>query len=101
MAKNTLTLTQKFDAWHAKNPDFYEIFKDITFQAINFQTANGIKPKFGAWLVVNQIRWERNIVTTGSIYKAPNDFIALFSRKFMDEYPQHKGLFKIKKMTRA
>jgi hypothetical protein len=85
----------KFEDWNSQNPHVYELFKRFTFEAI----AAG-KRKSSAWLIVNRIRWETSIVTKGDDFKISNDFIALFSRKFMAEYPEHNGFFVIKQTFR-
>ena len=41
------------------------------------------------------------IVTTGNEYKISNDFIALYARLFMHEYPDYKGFFRTKPMKRV
>lgn len=89
-------LKDKWWAWHKENPEFYELFKKFTFQAIQ----KGHR-KLSAWLIVNRIRWETMIVTTGNEYKISNDFIALYARLFMHEYPDYKGFFRTKPMKRV
>jgi len=89
-------LKEKWWAWHKKNPEFYELFERFTFQAIG----RGHR-RLSAWLIVNRIRWETMIVTTGDDYKIRNDFIALYSRLFMHKNPEYKGFFKTKPMKRV
>ena len=89
-------LKDKWWAWHKENPEFYELFKRFTFQAIQ----KGHR-RLSAWLIVNRIRWETMIVTTGNEYKISNDFIALYARLFMHEYPDYKGFFRTKPMKRV
>ena len=89
-------LKDKWWAWHKENPEFYDLFKRFTFQAIG----KGHR-RLSAWLIVNRIRWETMIVTTGNEYKISNDFIALYARLFMHEYPDYKGLFRTKLMKRV
>jgi len=89
-------LTDRFEKWDNINPHFYIMFKRFTFEAIN-KGHNHLS----AWLVSNRIRWETTIVTQGNPYKISNDFIALYARKFMKDYPQHQGFFKTKEMTRG
>jgi hypothetical protein len=89
-------LKTKWWAWHKENPEFYELFKKFTFQAIRKGHRN-----LSAWLIVNRIRWETMIVTTGNEYKISNDFIALYARLFMHEYPDYKGFFRTKPMKRV
>ena len=89
-------LKDKWWAWHKENPEFYELFKKFTFQAIQ----KGHR-RLSAWLIVNRLRWETMIVTTGNEYKISNDFIALYARLFMHEYPDYKGFFRTKPMKRV
>lgn len=89
-------LKQRWWIWHKNNPRFYALFKKFTFQAID----KGHE-KLSAWLIANRIRWETMIVTTGDDFKISNDFIALYARLFMHDYPEYKGFFRIKRMTRA
>tara|TARA_B110000503_G_scaffold39926_1_gene65569 strand:+ start:41 stop:319 length:279 start_codon:yes stop_codon:yes gene_type:complete len=91
-----MTLTQKFDAWNEENPEVYKLFCKFSLQA----AARGHK-RLSAWMIVNRIRWETAVVTTGNDYKVSNDFIALYARKFMIDYPQHAGFFLIKTMKRV
>jgi hypothetical protein len=93
MEKNLLN---KFNDWHRDNPQVYELFKQFAFEAI----IRGHK-RLSAWLVVGRIRWETSIITHGDDYKVSNDFIALYARKFMADYPQHECFFATKEMKRA
>ena len=69
----------------------YELFKRFTMQAISRGHRN-----LSAWLIVNRIRWETSIETTGDDFKISNDFIAYYSRLFMHDHPQYKGFFRTK-----
>jgi len=89
-------LKERWWAWHKENPEFYELFKKFTFQAIHKGHHN-----LSAWLVANRIRWETMIVTTGDEYKINNDFLALYSRLFMHDYPDYAGFFRTKPMKRV
>ncbi len=90
-----MTLKEKFDIWNEENPEVYKLFCKFTFQAIE----RGHK-SLSAWMIVNRIRWETSVVTTGDEYKVSNDFVALYARKFMGDYPQYDGFFRVKKMKR-
>ena len=94
--EGTETLKEKWWKWHKKNPHVYELFERFTWQAIR----RGHK-RLSAWLIVNRIRWETSIETSGEDFKISNDYIALYSRLFMTLNPQYDGLFKIKRMTRS
>ena len=88
----TITPTrQRWLDWHAANPHVYELFKHFTFEAIG----KGHK-RLSAWLVVNRIRWETTVETSGDDFKLSNDFIAYYARLFMDDFPEHRGFFRTK-----
>jgi hypothetical protein len=86
-----MTTRQKWWEWHLKNPHVWDLFEKFTFQAINKGHKN-----CSAWLVVNRIRWETTIETTGNDFKISNDFIAHYARYFMMLHPEHEGFFRTK-----
>ena len=96
MLAEQTTLLNRFNDFHEKNPEVYELFVRFTFEAIK----RGHK-RLSAWMIANRIRWETTIVTVNCDYKISNDYIALYSRKFMKDYPHYDGFFKTKRMTRA
>lgn len=91
---------KKFLAWHEKNPKVWECFEKLSLEAI----ANG-KRKLSHWLIINVVRWEVNIKTTG-VYvpatkgevKISNNHIAFYARMWNEKYPEYKSLFTLKKM---
>ena len=89
-------LKRKWWNWHKENPHVYRLFEEFTFRAIK----KGHK-RLSAWLVVNRIRWETSIETTGDDFKISNDYIALYARYFMHKHPRYEGFFKTKKMKRV
>lgn len=90
-----LELLNAWMRWHKDNPDFYHLFCRFTRQAISRGHKN-----LSAWLVVNRIRWETSIVTKGDEFKIRNDYIALYSRLFMQDNPEYKGFFRTRVMGR-
>ena len=79
--------------WHKANPHVWKYFERFALEAIS----NGHN-KISHWLIINRIRWEVTIVTTGSDFKISNDYIAFYARLWQAKYPQYKGLFNTKKM---
>lgn len=79
--------------WHKANPHVWKYFERFALEAI----AGGHK-KISHWLIINRIRWEVTIVTTGSDFKISNDYIAFYARLWQAKYPQYKELFNTKKM---
>jgi hypothetical protein len=83
----------KFDEWHKHNPGIWEHFQRFSFQAMH----HGHK-KISHWLIINRVRWEVFIITTGKDFKISNEMIAFYARLWQKTYPQHKGLFNTKRM---
>lgn len=80
-------------AWHKSNPDVWRYFEKFSLEAVN----KG-RTKISHWLIINRIRWEVAIVTTGKDFKISNDYIAFYARLWKARYPQYAELFTIKKM---
>jgi hypothetical protein len=93
--KEMLPLKQRWWHWHNENPHVYELFERFTFEAINSGHT-----KLSAWLIINRVRWETDIVTTGREFKINNDYIAFYSRLFMANHPEYEGFFRTNEMTR-
>jgi hypothetical protein len=88
-------LKKRWWRWHKENPHVYELFKKFTLQAIG----RGHR-KLSAWLIVNRIRWETSVETSGGDFKISNDYIAYYARLFMVEHPEYNGFFCTKQMRR-
>ena len=79
--------------WHKANPDVWRLFERFSLEAIQ----RGRK-RISHWLIINRIRWETAIVTTGCDFKISNDYIAFYARLWKARYPQYADLFLTKKM---
>ena len=79
--------------WHKANPHVWLYFERFSMEAVQ----KGRK-KISHWLIINRIRWEVNIVTTGDDFKISNDYIAFYARLWKAKHPQHKDLFTTKRM---
>ncbi len=80
--------------YHQENPLIWEYFQKFSFEAI----AKG-RNKVSHWLIINRIRWEVYVVTTGEEFKISNNHIAFYARLWRETYPQHKSLFNVKNMV--
>ena len=80
----------KFKKYDAENPQIWEAFKKYTFESIN----KGFK-HFSAEFVFNVIRWETSI-SGNDAFKVNNNWKSWYSRKFMQEYPDHSGFFQLR-----
>lgn len=79
--------------WHKANPLVWQYFERFSLEAVS----KGRK-KISHWLIINRIRWEVNIMTTGEDFKISNDYIAFYARLWKAMHPQHKDLFTTKRM---
>jgi beta-glucosidase/6-phospho-beta-glucosidase/beta-galactosidase len=85
---------EAFDKWNADNPAIWKYFEKFAFEVL----AKGGK-KVSHWLIINRIRWEVYIITSGDDFKISNNNIAFYARLWRKTYPQHKDLFNIKRMV--
>ena len=90
---NLIERKQAWWDWHKANPNIFLLFERFSLEAIT----NGHK-RLSAWLIVNRIRWETIVATTGGDFKINNDHIAFYARLFIAKYPQYKEFFVIKRM---
>lgn len=78
--------------WHNKNPRIGQCFDRFALEAASTGR------RVSHWLIVNRIRWEVQIATTGEDFKISNDFIAFYARNWIEKHPQHRSMFTIKRM---
>jgi len=79
--------------WHKANPDIWRLFERFSMEAVS----RGCK-RISHWLIINRIRWEVSIITTGPDFKISNDFIAFYARLWKAKHPNHADLFQTKHM---
>lgn len=84
---------KEWEKYHKDNPMVWQYFQKFAFEAIAKK-----RKKISHWLIINRIRWEVYIVTTGEEFKISNNFIAFYARLWQETYPAHKTLFNTKKM---
>jgi hypothetical protein len=80
---------ERFEKYHEKNPQIYEKFKAIAFEAIRRGHKN-----LSAEFIFNVIRWKTNVSAIDDKYKICNDFKPFYARKFMKDHPTMKGFFR-------
>ena len=93
MDKSFAQRRAEFDQWHKENPSIWKHFERFAMEAVYKK-----RTKISHWLIINRIRWEVYIVTTGEDFKISNDYIAFYARLWREKYPMHKDLFNVKRM---
>jgi hypothetical protein len=89
------TLFEKFYDYHNENPHVYKEFEDLSNQAWE----NG-RRRYSGWTIINVIRWNFDITTTGKPFKISNDYIAIYTRLFNLRNPEKVGFFELKQCKR-
>ena len=85
-------LREKFEEYHKRNPEVYELFRKYTIRAIQ----SGYK-HFGSQMIIEKIRWHSGVVKGDHDFKINNDFAAFYSRMFVLEYPSYADYFRTRK----
>jgi hypothetical protein len=82
------TLKTQFDKFDAENPHVWDLFVDFTKKAVGA----GMK-KLSVALIIERIRWECNVETTGDRFKISNNHSAYYARKFHSKFPELGQVF--------
>ena len=96
LIKKELTNKEKFEKYHKENPHVFEMFKSFAFDAIN----SGVKA-LSAQLIIERMRWESMLKTTGERYKINNNYPPYYSRLFMEEFPEYENYFTTRQQVAA
>lgn len=85
---------EKFDE---ENPNFYVLFKKFTFELI----ARGFKHYSAQHGVFARIRWETDFADAEGrpTFKVNNNFSAFYARRFMKDFPEHSGFYRLRHQT--
>lgn len=79
---------ENFEKHHAENPHVYELFCRFAKEAAHR------RKYYSAKIIFHRIRWETEITEQNSDFKISDGWISHYARKFMRDFPQHKGFFK-------
>ena len=86
----------KFEKYNRDHPKVYEYFKRFAFEAI----AAGQK-EFSSDAILHRIRWFVTIEQSPyEDYKINNNYSSRYARKFIEDFPQHAGFFKTRKLKK-
>lgn len=91
-----MTIQERFEKFHSNNPLIYYFFKLFTFEVI----AKGHQ-RFSADAIMHRVRWKTQIETDPYQYKINNDYVALYARMFMEDFPQFDSFFETRQRKSA
>lgn len=82
-----------FIEWHKKNPDVWHYFEKFAMELIDL----GVK-ECGSITILGRVRYEymRKIHEE---YKVNNNYAPMYSRVFVQKYPQHSTFFKFRELN--
>lgn len=86
-------LLRRFALYHEENPHVYARFKEYVHRI----RLTG-REKYSAWVVIQVIRWEHDVASRGEVFKINNDFIALYARMLIAEYPEFETFLELRSM---
>lgn len=90
-------LRDKFLEFHRKNPQVWRLFVRYTFQLIDAGRKN-----YSARAVMHRIRWHTAVKTSEDFpegFKINNNHTPHYARMFHEQYPEHDGFFRNRKLT--
>jgi len=87
------TIQEKFEKFDNKNPIVYALFKQQVQKAIS----KG-KKRVSSKTILGFIRWKVTLQTTGDEFKINDAFTSRYSRKNIQQYPEHEHIFEFRKL---
>lgn len=96
-----MSVEDKFNAFDAANPHVYSLYKRFAYELLNA----GL-PKLSSKLIIERIRWERAISTTGAgwnvhgkkAFLIDNRFTCWYARKFIKQFPRLASRFELREI---
>lgn len=96
-----MTVRDRFLAFHAANPHVYSLYKRFAYEAIK-TGATRISSK----LIINRIRWESAITTTGAGWHVvagkkfliDDRFTPWYARQFIVDFPKLAGKLELREI---
>ena len=96
-----MTVQAKFAAFHAANPEVYNLYKRFAYELIQRGCA-----RLSSKLIIERIRWETAVQTTGAGWNAAgktkflldNRYTCWYSRQFIADFPNLADRFEIREI---
>ena len=87
------TIEERFEVFHQDNPHIYE---ELLFMALRLKHRG--RKRYGIATLFEVLRYKKDIEsTTCSGFKLNNDFRALYARRLMNNEPELRGFFEIRR----
>ncbi len=88
-----LSHDEAFRAFHAANPQVYDLFRALTWQMVRAGRA-----KVGAKMIWERLRWEYALRTDDGAYRLNNNYTSRYARLLMANEPALAGVFETREL---
>lgn len=89
-------IRERFSNYHIANPQVFTLFLHYSFELIDAGRAY-----YGARSIIERVRWEMNLTTSGDVFKINNDFSPLYARLVIYHFPGvFDAFFRLRRITR-
>ena len=84
---------EEFDSFHRPNPHIFRMFRERAFA----MRATG-RSTYGARTIIENMRWDHDIQTTGVDFKINDDWVPMYARLLLHRYPKIGPFFELRKV---
>ena len=84
-------VVKRFLEWHSANPQVYAEFKKLTFSM-----AGTGRERYSARTIMEAMRWHYDLATTGDVFEINGDFVPIYARLLIYDYPQYRDFFELR-----
>jgi hypothetical protein len=81
----TMSLADRFAAFHAANPMVADLLESLAEQWLARHSRVGMKS------LAEQVRWSSGLRTTGEPWRINNSHVSFYSRLLLDRHPEWTG----------
>ena len=82
---------RQFKEFHEGNPHVYQRFRELAHQ----MKRSG-RPRYSSKMIINVLRWEEDLKTTGDEFKINDRFQSIYGRLLIWHEPEFDGFFELR-----
>lgn len=90
---NGISIREGFNKFHKENPHVYAAFEKQSLMGIGLG-----RTKLSAKLILNWIRWNEFLKTSGLNFKINDAYQSYYAREFIKRHPEHEEVFNLRKL---
>lgn len=93
--EKSLTLAERFDAFHAQNPHVADVLEALA------DTWLLIHDRVGMKALVERARWETGVQSHGEAWRINNSYTSLYARLLISRRPEWAEAFELRELRAA